>query len=96
MASQRRCDFSKAKRNGRRGDASCGDLVTKSSNTTPGCQVFMGPDSELTGLRQVEEGCVSLMAGGRRRALVAPTASRYFLRSSWTLTCTGLRMQNQA
>ena len=88
MANRFRCDTSKATHCSRRGEASCEIFATKRSSTTPVCQATLGPDVELMGLRQAEDGCVSPTAGGRRRALVAPTDYHYFLRSSWTLTCT--------
>ena len=88
MANRCRCDTSKATNCSRRGGASCEIFATKRTSTTPVCQATLGPDVELMGLRQAEEGCISLTAGGRRRAPVAPMDSRCFLRSSWTLTCT--------
>ena len=89
MASGSRCDTSKATLNGRGGDAPNENLTTRNNSTTPVCRATTGPDSELTGLRQADEGCVSPTAGGRKRAPAAPTTSRYFLRSSRAPPCAG-------
>ena len=56
MARERRCDTSKAALNSWRGDASSGNLATKSNSTTPVCQATTGPGPEPTRLRQADEG----------------------------------------
>ena len=89
MARGRRCDTSKAALNSRRGDASSGNLTTKNNSTTPVCQATTGPGPEPMRLWQADEGCVSPKAGGRKRTPAAPTASRYFLRSSRAPICAG-------
>ena len=89
MARGRRCDTSKAALNSRRGDASSGNLARKNNSTTPVCQAITGPGPEATKLQQADEGCVSPTAGRRKRAPAAPTASRYFLRSSQAPICAG-------
>ena len=54
--------------------------------TTPVSQATSSPDSELTRLRQVDEGRVPPTAGGRRRE-PSLTASRHYLRNTRTRTC---------
>ena len=91
MASRRRCETSKATSTSRRGGGAVGgESAQTSRSTTLVSLATSGPDSEPTGLRQAEEGRVSPTAGGRRRVPTAPAASRYFLRSTQTPTCTGV------
>ena len=82
MPTRSRCEkpevTSSTRSRSRRGDA------TSRGNryTTPVCQVSHKPGSELTRLRQAEEGRVSPTADGRKRESSSPTAScRYPLRS---------------
>ena len=89
MVRGRRCDTLKAALNSRRGDTSSGNLATKNNSTTLVCQATTGLCPEPMRLRQVDKGCVSPMAGGWKRAPAAPTASRYFLRSSRAPICAG-------
>lgn len=90
MARRCRCNTSKAKRTSLRGDTVSGEFAQTSRSTTPVVSLATtGPDLEPTGLRQAEEGRVSPTAGRRMRARAAPTASRYFLRSTQTPTCAG-------
>ena len=51
--------------------------------TTPVGQATSSPDSELTRLWQVGEGRIPPTAGGWRRES-SPTASRHYLRNTWT------------
>ena len=90
MASRRRCETLTATSTSRRGGAVGGELAQTSSSKTSVSLATTGSDSEPTGLRQAEEGRVSPTAGGRRRVLRGPTASRYFLRSTQIPTCAGV------
>ena len=82
MPTRSRCEkpevTSSTRSRSRRGDATS----RGNRHTTPVCQVSHKPGSELTRLRQVEEGRVSSTADGRKRESSSPTAScRYPLRS---------------
>ena len=89
MAKRRRCETSKATSTSHRGGA-VGELEQTSSSTTLVSLATTGTGSEPTGLQQAEEGRASPTAGGQRRVATAPTASRYFLRSTQIPTCAGV------
>ena len=73
MATRWRCELWPSTSN-RKGDASWATIGRSNHHNTPVCQANQRPDSELAGLRQVDEGHVSPMAGGRMRELSIPNS----------------------
>lgn len=63
-------------------------LARTNNHTTPVSQAIARPDSELARLRLADKGCISPMAGGRRRevAQATPMAFHYHLRNTQTHT----------
>ena len=84
MAGQRRCELPTAVASW--GDAFSVAFARTNERTTPVSQATSSPDSELTRLRQADEGRVPPTAGGRWRES-SPTASRHYLRNTRTRTC---------
>ena len=83
MTKRPRCKDRAGERKSRMSSRRCSAATTRDSSdhTSLVCQATSRPDSELAGLRQVEEERVSPMADGRRRES-SPIAPRYLLRNT--------------
>ena len=83
---RQRCELTSSVKTSRRGDATSSAVGVGTRHITPVGQATQRLGSKIAGLRQVEEGCVSPTADGRRRES-SPTTSCYNLRNTRARAC---------